>query len=333
MTRKSYAARDLKLTLRFFCAVAIIATLRVVHAVYAVNDYELHGHAPRATAPLSDELARGDGPEWILSLQACSDFHSPPPRRAASPAKCTRAEAAEQERQDTAAALRKIAEQEEKALLESRQRRAALLDAAIDCFNFEKYDRAESYSRQVLAEDPDNSVAKDILANARRARHRWINENMLADLKESYRRWQVGIEWIHVPNGKTLAWPPQSFWDKMHRGPAIKNVGGAEPEMSEEEIGVLNTLKTRRIDLRFDAALFPTVLGDLVAASSVHFVIDADAWEDLESAKISLKARGVTVHDALQLIMLQASAEGEVVWEITGHIVRFRGRHARESAE
>ena len=231
---------------------------------------------------------------------------------------------AEQERQDTAAAIRKIAEQEEKALLEGRQRRAALLDASIDHFNLEEYDQAESYARQVLAEEPDNTVAKDILSNSRRARHRWINERMLEDLKESYRRWQVDIERTKVPSSKILAWPSQSFWDKISRIRAVRNVGGSEgPDMTREEQSVLNTLKTRLVDLRFDATAFPFIRDYLTASSGINFVIDARAKEDLESAEISLQASGVTVHDALQLIMLQASAEGEVVWEITGNIVRF----------
>jgi Flp pilus assembly secretin CpaC/tetratricopeptide (TPR) repeat protein len=230
---------------------------------------------------------------------------------------------AEQEREDTAVAIRKIAEQEEKQLLEARQRRAALLDAAIDHFNLEEYDQAESYSRQVLAEEPDNTVAQDILANSRRARHRWINERMLEDLKESYRRWQVDIERTKTPSSKILAWPSQSFWDKISRLRAVKNVGGEGPERSKEEESVLNTLKTRQIDLRFEATPFPTIRDYLTASSGINFVIDARAKEDLGSAEITLQANGVTVHDALQLIMLQASAEGEVVWEITGNLVRF----------
>jgi hypothetical protein len=55
----------------------------------------------------------------------------------------------------------------------------------------------------------------------------------------------------------------------------------------------------------------------------VNFVIDARAKEDLEAAEITLKATGLTVEDGLHLIMMQASAEGQVVYEVVGNIVRF----------
>ncbi|MHC4339710.1 MAG: hypothetical protein ACYSX0_05815 [Planctomycetota bacterium] len=230
---------------------------------------------------------------------------------------------AELERQDTAKALQMVAEQEEKSLLEARDRRARLLSAAIDRFNLEQFDEAEAYAEQVLAEEPDNTVAKEIVANSRRARHTYLNERMLHDLKDSFRQWQVDIERTKVPSTEILKWPSQTFWDRISRLRAVRAAGAAGPEMSPEEQSVLNTLKARQIDLPFDATPFPDVVNFLTAASGVNFVIDARAKEDLEAAEISLQANNVTVQDALDLIMMQASAGGEVVYEIKGNIVRF----------
>ena len=219
----------------------------------------------------------------------------------------------ERERQDTTAAIRRIAEQEEKQLLEAHGRRAVLLGAAIDHFNAEEYDQAESYARQVLAEQPDNYAAQDILTNSRRARHSWINERMLTDLKESYNRWQVHIEKTNVP------WPPQEWWDRI--GNVRKRA--PDPDLTPE----LLILKTRLIDLAYDDARFPTVLHDLTVGSGFIFFVDGSARQELGSARISLQARGVTVHDALQLILLQASAEGTIVWELRGNAVAFVARN------
>jgi general secretion pathway protein D len=231
--------------------------------------------------------------------------------------------AAEREREDTAAALLRVAEEEEKALMEARDRRARLLSAAIDRFNLERFDEAETYAEQVLAEEPDNTVAREIVENSQRARHTYMGESMLRGLKDSFRRWQVDIDRSKVPSSAILKWPSQTFWDRISRLRAVRDAGFAGPEMSPEEQGVLNTLKSRQIDLPFDSTPFPEVVNFLTAASGVNFVIDARAKEDLEAAEISLQATNVTVEDALSLIMLQASAEGEVVWEIRGNIVRF----------
>ncbi len=231
---------------------------------------------------------------------------------------------AEQERRDTEAALMRVAEEEERSLIEGRDRRARLLSSAIDQFNLENFDAAATYAQQVLAEEPDNTVARDILENSRKARHTYVNERILREMKESYRRWEVDIQRSTVPSSSILVWPSQSFWDRIGRLRAVRtSASGGGREMSPEEQNVLNTLKTRNVDLRFDGTAFPLVASYLTAASGVNFVIDARAKEDLDAAEITLQAQNVTVNDALDLVMKQASAEGEVVFEIVGNIVRF----------
>jgi general secretion pathway protein D len=230
---------------------------------------------------------------------------------------------AEQERRDTEQALRDVAEQEEKALMEARDRRARLLSMAIDHFNQENFESAESFAQQVLNEEPDNTVAADIVDNSRRARHSMADERYMRDLKESFRRWQVEIERTKVPSSKILQWPSQRFWDRISQVRAMQKSTGAESTMTPEEAAVANTLKSRTIDLPFENTPFRQVVDYLTAASGVNFVIDARAKDDLEAAEITLTANGVTVKDALDLVMMQASAEGEVRYEITGNIVRF----------
>ncbi|MHC4731995.1 MAG: hypothetical protein ACYS6Z_15590, partial [Planctomycetota bacterium] len=93
---------------------------------------------------------------------------------------------AEQQRQDTEDALRQLARAEEEALLQERDRRARILSAAIDHFNREEFESAETLGQQVLDEEPDNRVARDVVSNARRARHTRVGEQYLRDLKTSF---------------------------------------------------------------------------------------------------------------------------------------------------
>ncbi len=230
---------------------------------------------------------------------------------------------AEQDAESTREALAELAKQEEQALLEARDRRARLLSAAIDQFNVERFDEAIEYANQVLAEEPDNRLAKDIVTKSRKAKHEYVSKRLLEDTKAKYRDWQVDIERTKIPQSKILQWPSQSFWDKITRIRAVRSIGGSGLEKTQEEQDVLNTLKARNIDLKFDATAFPLVVDYLVAASGVNFVIDARAQEDLDAAEITLNVRNVTVQDGLDLVMLQASGDGEVVYEVVGNIVRF----------
>ncbi|MHC4955091.1 MAG: hypothetical protein ACYTGZ_14525, partial [Planctomycetota bacterium] len=229
----------------------------------------------------------------------------------------------EQEAASTREALMELAKQEEQSLLESRDRRARLLSAAIDQFNTENFDAAVEYANQVLAEEPDNRLAKDIVAKSRKAKHEYVSKRLIEDTKTQYRNWQIDIQKTKTPQSKILQWPSQSFWDKITRLRAVRSIGGAALEKTQEEQDVLNTLKARNIDLKFDATAFPQVVDYLVAASGVNFVIDARAREDLEAAEITLNVRNVSVQDGLDLVMMQASSEGEVVFEVIGNIVRF----------
>ena len=230
---------------------------------------------------------------------------------------------AEQERLDTKAALKQVAEIEEKQLMEARARRARMLSSAIDAFNREEFDLAENYAQQVLQEEPDNTVAHDLLENARRARHTVLGEAYLRDLKDSFRRWQADMEETKIPSTKILSWPSQSFWDRISQLRAMRDVGGGGREFSPEEQAVLNTLNTRTITLPFEGTAFPQVVDYLSASCGINFVIDPRAREELDAAEVTLQADSVTVKDAIDLILLQVSAEGAIVFEISGNVVRF----------
>jgi len=229
----------------------------------------------------------------------------------------------EQAAEETRVAIDRIAAEEEKSMLEARDRRARLLAAAVKHFNREDFETAQEYASQVLAEEPDNTVARDIVENSRRARHEGINERLLRELKDSFRAWQVDLDMTKEPQSDILRWPSQSFWDKITRLRAVRAVGATGRQLSPEEQNVHNLLRTRLIDLPFEKVQFGQVRDYLTAASGVNFVIDARTKDDLEAAEISLQANRITVEDALRLIMTQASPEGQVTWEVTGNVVRF----------
>jgi len=207
--------------------------------------------------------------------------------------------------------------------MEARDRRAKMLSSAIDAFNREDFELAENYAQQVLREEPDNTVAHDLLENARRARHSNVNEKYLRELKDSFQRWQIDIEQTKIPSTKILSWPSQSFWDRISVLRAMRDVGGGGREMSPEEQAVQNTLTTRTITLPFDGVAFPQVVDYLSASCGVNFVIDPRAREELDAAEVTLQADNVTVKDGIDLILMQVSAEGAIVYEIRGNVVRF----------
>ncbi len=239
---------------------------------------------------------------------------------------------AQRERADTEAALREAAAQEEQEALQGRDRRARLLTSAIDRFNMEDFEGAQTYASQVLAEEPDNTLARDIVDNARRARHSRQSVDVLRELMDSYRRWQVDIERTRTLQGRILVWPAQSFWDRITRIRGLRNAGGGGRPLTPEERLVSEVLDERHIDFQFDGTAFPQVVNYLTASTGMNFVVDARAREDLGAVEVSLVADNLTVRDALTLLMGQVSAGGELVWEISGNVVRFlRKEHQKKN--
>ncbi len=237
---------------------------------------------------------------------------------------------ADQERKDTAAALKRVAELEEAQLMEARERRARTLSAAIDAFNRENFDLAENYAQQVLREEPDNTVARDLIENARRASHAALSQKYLRDLQDSFRRWQTDLEATKIPSAKILAWPSQSFWDRITELRAMREVGGGR-QMTAEEQAVYDILSTRKISLPFEDVAFPQVVDYLSASCGVNFVVDPRAREELEAAQITLQVEEMTVQEAITLILIQVSSEGAIVDEISGNVVRFLKKEHRKT--
>ncbi len=235
--------------------------------------------------------------------------------------------------QDTNDAIANESKLEERAMFEARAQRATLLSSAIDAFNAEQFDVAVSKAEEVLVDEPDNAVANDIVLNGRRARRRTMSERYLRDLKDSFRRWQVDIERAKVPQSAILRWPSQAFWDNITRLRASQNSAAAGRTLTPEEQAVLSSMRTAVIDLPFENTAFSEVVDYLTASSGLNFVIDARVKSDLESAEVTLQVNRVTVRDALDLIMGQVSAEGEVVYEVVGNVIRFisKANRKRES--
>ncbi|MEE8104806.1 MAG: hypothetical protein V3T86_04650 [Planctomycetota bacterium] len=234
-------------------------------------------------------------------------------------------EAERREVADARLAIERIAREEEAALIEARDRRAMLLAAAIDRFNLEAWEQAAEYASQVLAEEPDNTVAQQILTNARQARQSDVNKALINDLKENFRKWKVEIERTKVPQGEILQWPSQKFWDKITAmRKAGRRLGAGGHELTEEEKRLDSVLDDRRLDMPFvDPTPFPQVIQFLNAATGVNFFVDPRAKEDLDSVEITLQVKSTTLRTALELLLKQASPEGEIVHQLSGNVVRI----------
>ena len=223
----------------------------------------------------------------------------------------------------TREALEEVALDEERALLESQTRRATMLSTAIDAFNREDFERAIRKAEQVLAEEPDNELARDLVDNGRRARRRTMSERYLRDLKDSFRRWQVDIERTKTPQSAVLRWPSQRFWDDITRLRVSQGRAAAGRALTDEEAAVLGALRSATIDLGFENRPFPEVVSYLTAATGLNFVVDSRVKGDVEAAEITLRADRIRVEEALRLLMQQVSAEGQIVYEVVGNVVRF----------
>jgi hypothetical protein len=113
-----------------------------------------------------------------------------------------------------------------------------------------------------------------------------------------------------------LAWPDQEFWDRVRVG--IKPIRDpVSPEM-------LRRLPGNPVDIDFQGTPFRDALAMLGRAAGVSISLDPAVSRRVAATPITLIAPSLELRDALDLVLMQASADGHIICELLGDSIRVR---------
>lgn len=122
---------------------------------------------------------------------------------------------------------------------------------------------------------------------------------------------------IDAAGFRRASWPGEDFWDRFGGG-----VRREHRALWRHARPAPPPLPGRPVDLRFEKTPLVDALASLGRAAGVRIALDPA----VEAAPVSIVADGLSLRDALDLVLVQASSEGAVVFDLLGDSIRVRRR-------
>jgi type II secretory pathway component GspD/PulD (secretin) len=221
-------------------------------------------------------------------------------------------------KQAAAEAYRKVKEEEAKRRLAEIEKKNAILKAAMDAFESEQYERAETLLEDYVRENPSDSNARQLMNTAARAKHQKISDDTARVERERFQQWRLEMEESTIPYHKILTWPSQEHWNRITE--LRKDAGViSEPVADSPETAVTkNALRTARISFNFQGSSFKDVVKFINDAKQMNVVVDPAVAPELESVPISLNLQDVTVETALRQM---TKLGGNLTYVVQGPVV------------
>jgi general secretion pathway protein D len=207
-------------------------------------------------------------------------------------------------------ALDQVRKEELKRKQAAEERISKLLTEAIEAFENERFDLAENLAEQVMALDPMNARAREILEQSVRARHLTMSDTLLRATKERFREWRIDIRETTVPwSDRPLEWPSQSEWDRISRRASALTDLDISSDMDPADQALKNRLQQEIVGFSFENATMPEALDVLRQLKDVNIVIDDAVKSDLEAAPVTLTVTSLEFESALNLLLRLAGTD------------------------
>ena len=217
-----------------------------------------------------------------------------------------------------AEAYRKVKSDEATRRLAEIEKKNAVLKAAMDAFESEQYERAETLLTDYVRENPTDSNARQLLSTANRAKHQKVSDDTLRTERERFRQWKLDMQETTVPYHKILTWPSQDHWNRITELRKDAGVISEPVADSAETASTKNKLRSDRISFNFQGANFGEVVKFINDAKQMSVVVDPAVAPELESVPISLNLQDVTVDTAL---LTMTKLAGNLTYVVQGPVV------------
>jgi type II secretory pathway component GspD/PulD (secretin) len=222
--------------------------------------------------------------------------------------------------------LTSLAREEESALIQEMERLAKWMGAAIEAYERNQFDLAESYAERILEVQPDNTRARDLQLAARRAQHDKRQLNFLRDEKIKFREWYDDIQMTRIPQDKVLKWPSRSFWEKITKVRATARPSFGEVDDDPEALALRKKIESTTVTVQVEEQEFPQVIKSLQVQTGFNIVIDARVQGTLADRRVNnLVLTDAQLSTVLNMLQAQGGDEG-IVWTTRGNVILFTSK-------
>ncbi|MGH7162836.1 MAG: tetratricopeptide repeat protein, partial [Planctomycetota bacterium] len=219
-------------------------------------------------------------------------------------------------------AVRRIKDEEERRSEREREeelrRMRLFLKMASDAYDRGEYDLAEANAQKVLALDPHNQQAKDLVRLARETKYTADRSEIRERFSDEWRRVMENLELLALPHPEILNYPGtwSEIAQRVPRGTDVRGAAAADPRAEQ----ILNTLATKRVyDLSFGEGeiTLEVAVGYLRSVTGENFVLSQKVKEEKAETPITLKVDNVSVRQVLDFI----TEPNEMAWRIRNGVV------------
>ena len=201
---------------------------------------------------------------------------------------------------------------------EELRRMTIYMRMASDAFDRGEYDLAQAHAEKVLALDPRNGHAKELIRIAKETKYVSDRNEIREEFRDEWRTVMEQLEVIAMPHPEILRYP-KSWGEISMRRPKRAGSGRAQaPDPRSEQI--LNTLAQKRVyDLKFESGEInlSSAIQYLRSVTGLNFVLSQKVKEDKADSEIDLNLDNVSVRQVLDLI----TEPNEMAWKIRNGVV------------
>jgi tetratricopeptide (TPR) repeat protein len=194
----------------------------------------------------------------------------------------------------------------------------ALFEAAMDAFDRENYETAETLLGQYLQLAPADQNARLLKTTANRAKHDRAADATVKLTRERIQEWRLEMKESQVPYHDILKWPSVEHWTRITE--LRKDAGDVTKaeEESDDTAATRNRLRTERTSFDFSGEQFMNVIEFIQNTRNIDIVVDPEIQSELEAIPITLKLSDVPVGDALNTLNRIA---GGLIHVVQGSVV------------
>ncbi len=192
----------------------------------------------------------------------------------------------------------------------------ALMRSATDAFLANEFETAEELGRAVLAADPTNTKAIELIDSSVDAARGHLRDVALQQRRKRMHEWRASMEEVRIPFSDIFVGPDPERWAEITKKRGGRNEVGLG-DLDPEEVTLRSRLASTKMDADFDDMTMQQVANNIYFTTQVPVSVDPEVAIELDDAGETVTLTGLRnlpVESILNIITEQVG--DELAWTV-----------------
>jgi len=183
----------------------------------------------------------------------------------------------------------------------SEEKLKAMYDQAYNAFIKKQFTDVNRICKDILELDPNNAAAEELKDQARLQQDKTTWEDIRKKDVDEHEQNRQYLKKAMLPQSDHVAYPEKKVWEEITRRDPVSYPEEKAP--SEKEALLKDALKSKRVDINFEATPLPDVVNFLKTLVDVNIVLDPGLEKEVTERLVTLTLTDVTLGAALEFIV------------------------------